>query len=114
MGITFSALSIPSPILFAFISAIASMIPFMVSIVYILLGAAVFVIYGATKTIIILVIGVALNIFTDNFMQPKIINKQVYIQPISQKERATKLAIKSCIENNWRLSVQVHKYIGIE
>ena len=44
----------------------------------------------------------------------KIVNKQVYIQPISQKERATKLAIKSCIENNWRLSVQVHKYIGIE
>ena len=44
----------------------------------------------------------------------KIVDKQVYIQPISQKERATKLAIKSCIENNWRLSVQVHKYIGIE
>jgi len=44
----------------------------------------------------------------------KIVNKQVYIQPISQKERATKLAIKSCIDNNWRLSVQVHKYIGIE
>ena len=44
----------------------------------------------------------------------KIDDMQVYIQPISQKERATKLAIKSCIENNWRLSVQVHKYIGIE
>ncbi|WP_068546614.1 7-carboxy-7-deazaguanine synthase QueE [Thalassotalea crassostreae] len=43
-----------------------------------------------------------------------IVNKQVYIQPISQKERATALAIKSCIANNWRLSVQVHKYIGIE
>lgn len=41
-------------------------------------------------------------------------NKQIYIQPISQKVRATELAIKSCIENNWRLSVQVHKYIGIE
>ncbi|MED7819462.1 MULTISPECIES: AI-2E family transporter [unclassified Francisella] len=77
MGITFSALSIPSPILFAFVSAIASMIPFMVGIVYILLGAAVFVIYGVTKAIIILVIGFALNIFTDNIMQPKIINKQV-------------------------------------
>jgi len=41
-------------------------------------------------------------------------NKQVYLQPISQKQRATTLAIASCIENNWRLSVQVHKYIGIE
>ncbi len=44
----------------------------------------------------------------------KIVNKQIYIQPISQKKRATDLAIKSCIENNWRLSVQVHKYIEIE
>jgi len=41
-------------------------------------------------------------------------DKQVYLQPISQKQRATELAIKTCIENNWRLSVQVHKYIGIE
>ncbi len=41
-------------------------------------------------------------------------NTQVYLQPISQKERATQLAIKTCIENNWRLSVQVHKYLGIE
>jgi len=38
----------------------------------------------------------------------------VYLQPISQKKRATELAIESCIANNWRLSVQVHKYIGIE
>ncbi len=38
----------------------------------------------------------------------------IYLQPISQKQRATELAIKTCIENNWRLSVQVHKYIGIE
>jgi 7-carboxy-7-deazaguanine synthase len=43
-----------------------------------------------------------------------IVNKQIYIQPISQKKRATEIAIRSCIENNWRLSVQVHKYIGIE
>jgi len=44
----------------------------------------------------------------------EITDTQVYLQPISQKQRATELAIKSCIENNWRLSVQVHKYIGIE
>ena len=41
-------------------------------------------------------------------------NTPVYLQPISQKKRATELAIQTCIENNWRLSVQVHKYIGIE
>lgn len=41
-------------------------------------------------------------------------NTPVYLQPISQKKRATDLAIATCIANNWRLSVQVHKYIGIE
>jgi 7-carboxy-7-deazaguanine synthase len=38
----------------------------------------------------------------------------VYLQPISQQARATELAISTCIERNWRLSVQLHKYIGIE
>jgi 7-carboxy-7-deazaguanine synthase len=47
-------------------------------------------------------------------VEHKITDTQVYLQPISQKERATTLAIKTCIENNWRLSVQVHKYLGIE
>ncbi|NQZ90142.1 MAG: 7-carboxy-7-deazaguanine synthase QueE [Colwellia sp.] len=47
-------------------------------------------------------------------VEHKITDTQVYLQPISQKERATALAIKTCIENNWRLSVQVHKYLGIE
>lgn len=40
-------------------------------------------------------------------------NTLVYLQPISQKNAATKLAIDTCIEKNWRLSIQVHKYIGI-
>ena len=43
-----------------------------------------------------------------------IVSTPIYLQPISQKERATTLAIETCIENNWRLSVQVHKYLGIE
>jgi len=43
-----------------------------------------------------------------------IVNTQIYLQPISQKSRATELAIATCIANNWRLSVQVHKYLGIE
>ncbi|MCC5452080.1 7-carboxy-7-deazaguanine synthase QueE [Rheinheimera sp. UJ51] len=44
----------------------------------------------------------------------QILNKLVYLQPISQQKRATELAIASCIQHNWRLSVQVHKYLGIE
>ena len=39
--------------------------------------------------------------------------KLVYLQPISQKTSATKLAIDTCIAKNWRLSIQVHKYLGI-
>lgn len=37
----------------------------------------------------------------------------VYLQPISQKTSATKLAIDTCIKKNWRLSIQTHKYLGI-
>ena len=40
-------------------------------------------------------------------------NKLVYLQPISQKAKATQLAIEFCKQYNWRLSVQVHKYLGI-
>ncbi|MDP4535910.1 7-carboxy-7-deazaguanine synthase QueE [Alkalimonas collagenimarina] len=39
--------------------------------------------------------------------------KLVYLQPISQKAKATRLAIEQCKKHNWRLSVQVHKYLGI-
>lgn len=46
--------------------------------------------------------------------QHDIVDTPVYLQPISQKKRATELAINTCIVNNWRLSIQVHKYIGIE
>lgn len=41
-------------------------------------------------------------------------DKLIYLQPISQQKRATELAIATCIARNWRLSVQVHKYLGIE
>ena len=43
----------------------------------------------------------------DNFVE-------VCLQPISQKKRATELAIAECIKNNWRLSVQMHKYLMID
>ncbi len=40
--------------------------------------------------------------------------KTICLQPISQKPRATDLATKVCIERNWRLSIQIHKYLGID
>ncbi|WP_026375488.1 7-carboxy-7-deazaguanine synthase QueE [Aestuariibacter salexigens] len=42
------------------------------------------------------------------------ISPLIYLQPISQQKRATELAISTCIARNWRLSLQTHKYIGIE
>ena len=38
----------------------------------------------------------------------------IYLQPISQQARATQLAIDTCIARNWRLSLQMHKYVNIE
>lgn len=38
----------------------------------------------------------------------------IYVQPISMLSKATQLAVKSCIENNWRISVQLHKYLQID
>ncbi|ANI31003.1 pyrroloquinoline quinone biosynthesis protein [Yersinia entomophaga] len=42
-------------------------------------------------------------------------NKQriIALQPISQKEEATRLCIETCIARNWRLSMQTHKYLNI-
>ncbi len=37
----------------------------------------------------------------------------VALQPISQKPRATQLCIDTCIQRNWRLSIQTHKYLSI-
>lgn len=41
-------------------------------------------------------------------------NAIIALQPISQRPRATELAMRVCIERNWRLSVQMHKYLNIE
>lgn len=41
-------------------------------------------------------------------------NKTICLQPISQKPRATELAMKTCIARNWRLSIQTHKYLNID
>lgn len=43
-----------------------------------------------------------------------IAGKVICLQPISQKARATELAMKICMQRNWRLSVQLHKYLDIE
>ncbi|MEJ6079536.1 7-carboxy-7-deazaguanine synthase QueE [Vibrio sp. 1-Bac 57] len=41
-------------------------------------------------------------------------DKTICLQPISQKPKATALCMKTCIERNWRLSIQMHKYLDID
>ncbi|MCL1065575.1 7-carboxy-7-deazaguanine synthase QueE [Shewanella olleyana] len=51
----------------------------------------------------------------DNLLAPiDISDKTICLQPISQKTRATELAMKTCIARNWRLSIQTHKYLDID
>jgi 7-carboxy-7-deazaguanine synthase len=40
-------------------------------------------------------------------------NKTIYLQPLSTSEKATKLCIENCMERNWKLSIQTHKFINI-
>ncbi len=40
-------------------------------------------------------------------------HRVIALQPISQKEDATRLCIETCIARNWRLSMQTHKYLNI-
>ena len=37
----------------------------------------------------------------------------VWLQPLSCSEKATELCIAAAITNGWRLSAQLHKYIGV-
>jgi 7-carboxy-7-deazaguanine synthase len=51
----------------------------------------------------------------DLLARPVLLNKPIiYLQPISMQQRATELAVATCIKRNWRLSLQTHKFIGVE
>ena len=38
----------------------------------------------------------------------------IWLQPLSQSPKATKLCIETCLDKGYRLSVQTHKYIGVQ
>lgn len=38
----------------------------------------------------------------------------VSLQPVSLSEDATKIAYEACLKYGWRLSIQVHRYIGVK
>jgi len=37
----------------------------------------------------------------------------IYLQPLSQSAKATELCVFEATRNGWRVSVQVHKYLGV-
>ena len=37
----------------------------------------------------------------------------VWLQPVSQGDEATQLCIQACMQNQWRLSIQTHKYARV-
>ena len=37
----------------------------------------------------------------------------ISLQPMSQGEKATRLCAQVALQRGWRLSVQVHKYLGM-
>lgn len=39
--------------------------------------------------------------------------KPIWLQPLSLSPSATRLCVQSCTRNNWRLSLQTHKFIGV-
>lgn len=40
--------------------------------------------------------------------------KKICLQPVSQDPQATKRAYWACLANGWRLSLQIHKLIGVK
>lgn len=41
------------------------------------------------------------------------LNKVIWMQPLSQSEKATQLCIDTAMQENWNLSIQTHKFIGV-
>ncbi len=37
----------------------------------------------------------------------------IYLQPLSQSKRITQLCVQTCLERNWKLSLQTHKFIDL-
>lgn len=56
----------------------------------------------------------ALLEFLNNRQKPWLEIIRVSLQPLSQSKKATKICFDACLEHGWRLSIQVHKQIGVD
>lgn len=76
MTTTYLLLGIPSGFFLGLFSGLLALIPFVLPIFYLLLAALLLVFNYSASAIIVLVVGLVLNFFTDNIIQPKIIEKK--------------------------------------
>ena len=51
--------------------------------------------------------------FLDGYYPPGHPRPAIFLQPVSQSEAATRVAIDAAIAHNWRVSFQIHKYVGL-
>lgn len=49
----------------------------------------------------------------ENIIPVKRDDQVFWLQPLSQSPKATALCVKMATENNWRVSIQTHKYLGV-
>lgn len=54
-----------------------------------------------------------LTIIDDFFKSHHLNQRLVWLQPISQDEKATKVCLEEARKRGWRISVQTHKYLGL-
>lgn len=52
-----------------------------------------------------------INLFKE--LDIDIANQDIWLQPLSQNKKATQVCIQQATLNNWRISVQTHKYIDV-
>ncbi|WP_367682382.1 hypothetical protein [Buchnera aphidicola] len=39
--------------------------------------------------------------------------RMIYLQPVNQDKKALEICLNLCKKNNWKLSIQLHKYLNI-
>lgn len=44
---------------------------------------------------------------------PYILTQNIWLQPLSQNNTSTKICVEQATLNNWRVSIQTHKFIGV-
>lgn len=73
MGIGYFIAGVPTPIIFAFITAIAAMIPFAAAIIFLIIAAILLTHHSILSVILLLIWGFIVTFVADHFVKPKLI-----------------------------------------